>query len=129
MATSNSPAFIALENLLNNKRLLTDLPYLIHFCHTGNLEVFHSLLNKYCSKPLHLGLYGMIARTQLAVLDYNSGVDCKQAVTKEGDLRYKQCFSKVTQTWVVKRINKKKKEHNFIKDLMISLLEMSSENL
>jgi len=32
----------------------------------------------------------MIARSQLAVLDFNCGVGLNQAVTKSGKLRYKQ---------------------------------------
>ena len=50
----------------------------------------------------------MIARSQLAVLDHNDGVATSQAVTKQGALRYKQVFSKVTQNWCVKKITKKK---------------------
>ena len=50
----------------------------------------------------------MIARSQLAVLDHNDGVATGQAVTKQGTLRYKQVFSKVTQNWCVKKIAKKK---------------------
>jgi len=50
----------------------------------------------------------MIARTQLAILDFNCGSECQQATTKDGTLRYKQVFSKITQTWVVKKITAKK---------------------
>ena len=101
-------AFLAVESIVKNKRTLSDLSYLVNFCHTGNLEVFHSLLNRYCPKRLHFSPHGMIARTQLAVLDYNCGADCSQATTADGALRYKQSFSKVTQGWVVKKIPEKK---------------------
>ena len=49
----------------------------------------------------------MVARSQLAVLDFNSG-HSTHAKNKQGDLRYKQQFSEVTQSWVVKKISEKK---------------------
>ena len=76
-------AFLAVESIVKNKRELCDLSYLVNVCHTGNLEVFHSLLNNYCPKRLHFSPHGMIARTQLAVLDYNCGADCSQATTAD----------------------------------------------
>jgi len=105
---SSSPAFHVLKDILSNKRILADLKQCTQFCHTGNIEVYHSVLNKYCPKRLHFSLLGMIARTQLAILDFNCGSECQQATTKDGTLRYKQVFSKITQTWVVKKITAKK---------------------
>ena len=54
----------------------------------------------------------MIARTQLAV-DYNCGSNNTQAKIKDGKQRYKQFFSKVTQSWVKKKNirNKKSRIH------------------
>ena len=72
------------------------------------LEIYHSLYNKYCPKRLHFSYNGMIARPQLAVLDFNSGVGPQQAVIKAGNLRYKQQFSHVTQFWIAKKVSSKK---------------------
>ena len=69
-----SPAYNALKSVVLDTRLLNDIPQLTQFKHTGNLEVFHSLLGKYCPERLHFSYEGMYARTQLAVLDHNSGV-------------------------------------------------------
>ena len=80
---TNSPSFLALKNVVENKKILADIKYLSKFCHTGNLGVFHSLLNKYCPKRLHFTLEGMIARTQLALLDYNCGSNNGQATAKD----------------------------------------------
>ena len=86
--------------MVENKTILADIKYLSKFYHTGSLSVFqslpvfHSVLNKYCSKWLHFTLEGMMARTQLAVLDYNCGSCSTQAETKDGKQRYKQIFSK-----------------------------------
>ncbi|XP_057311862.1 uncharacterized protein LOC130649578 [Hydractinia symbiolongicarpus] len=118
----NSPAYEAVETIVQNKKTLADMNYLAHFCHTGSLEVFHSLLTKYCSKRIHFSMEGMVARTQLAVLDFNSGTNCEQAVTKKGVLRYKQVFSRVTQSWVVKKITEKK-EKAYLAELMTANLE------
>ena len=106
-----------------NKKILADIKYLSKFCHTGNLEVFHSVLNKYCPKRLHFTLESMIARTQLAVLDYNYGSNNTQATTKDGKRRYKQIFFKVTQDWVVKKISETK-DREYIHELLSSTLKL-----
>ena len=54
------------------------------FHHTGALEVFHSLLLKYCPKRQHFSYIGMQARIELAILDHNYNTDRKQATTKKG---------------------------------------------
>ena len=112
-----TPAYLALERVITDRYLLADLRYLTSFNHTGTLEVFHSLYNKYCPKRLHFHYGGMVARSQLAVMDHNSSVDLGQAKTKTGQLRYKQVFSRVTQSWVVKKI-KAPKDKCYIDDIV-----------
>ena len=41
------------ERVDKEKSLLNDLKYLTIFNHTGALEVYQSLYNKYCPKRLH----------------------------------------------------------------------------
>ena len=123
---TDSPSFLALKNVVENKKILADIKHLSKFCHTGNLEVFHSVLDKYFPKRLHFTLEGMIARTQLAVLDYNCGSNNTQATTKDGERRYKHIFSKVTQNWVVKKISKTK-DREYIHELLSSTLEASPD--
>ena len=91
-----SPAYKALETVVKEKTLLNDLQHLTEFNHTGQLEVYHSSYNKYCPKRLHFGWNGMVARSELAILDHNSGTDCAQAKTADDKNRYKLSFSKVT---------------------------------
>ena len=114
--------------MVENKKILANIKYLSKFCHTGNLEVFHSVLNKYCPKRLHFTLEGMITRTQLAVLDYNFDSNNTQATTKGGKRRYKIFFSKVTQNWVVKKITETK-DREYIHELLSSTLEASPDEL
>ena len=46
----NSLDFQALEVIVLDKGLLKDLSKLTEFCHTGQIEVFHSFINKYSPK-------------------------------------------------------------------------------
>ena len=95
-----TPAHLALEEVVLNNKLLKDLAKLTDFCHTGKIEVYHSMMLKYCSKWEHFSYKGMVARTQLAALDNNANTDRKQARIKEGErageARYKLCFLRQT---------------------------------
>ena len=66
-----SKAHNALKEVVLNKRLRNDIKYLREFCHTGNLEVYHSLLLKYVPKRQEFDGDQMDARTTLAVIDHN----------------------------------------------------------
>ena len=102
--TPGSPAHNSLKSIVMDKRLLKDLSYFVDFKHTGNIEVYHSLLLKYWPKRLHFSPHGMIARTQVAVLHFNSIINAEQACTKDRTPRFKLLFSKVSQCYVVKPI-------------------------
>ena len=69
-----SPAYKVSESIVTDKSLLGALKFLTKFNHTGTLEVYHSVYNKYSPKRLHFSLRGIIARAELAVLDFNCGV-------------------------------------------------------
>ena len=69
-----NPAYEALESVVINESLLGALKFLTKFNHTGTLEVYHSLYNKYSPKRLHFSLRETIARAELAALDFNCGV-------------------------------------------------------
>ena len=119
-----SQAQLALEDIVLNTKLLKDLAKLTNFCHTGKLDVFHSMMLKYCSKREHFSYQGMIARTQLAVLDNNANSARNQAQIKSGkqagEARYKMCFPKANKRWVAKPIN----EHKSYQYLSVLLHEV-----
>ena len=69
----------------------------------------------------------MIARTQLAVLDYNCGSNNIQVTTKDGKRRYKHIFSKVMQNWVLKKISKTKDQEH-IHELLSYTLKASPDS-
>ena len=117
---------VALQEVVFNKKLLKDLKMVTEFHHTGNLEVYHSMMLKYCPKRQHLGHKGMIAKTQFAALDHNHNCSRKQAVVKHGSslgsLRYNLVFPKARKTWVVKPI-KEEKSYDHLDALMESIME------
>ena len=81
---SGSVAHNALRKVVLQDTLLRDMKKLTGFHHTGSLEVFHSLLLKYCPKRQHFSYVGMQARIELAILDHNCNTQRKQATTKAG---------------------------------------------
>ena len=83
-----SPAYTCLQSVVMDKTILNDLPYLVEYNYTGMLRVYHALMLKYVPKREHFQLYGMIATTQLAVLDHNYNCNRSQMKTKSGEPRY-----------------------------------------
>ena len=81
---SRSLAHTTLKNVVCNKNVLQDNKMLTSFQHTGALEVFRSLLLKYCPKRQHFSYIGMQACIELAILDHNYNTNRKQATTKKG---------------------------------------------
>ena len=56
----------------------------------------------------------MVTRSQLAVMDFNSGSDLPQPKTKGGQGKYNLGYSKITKRWPSKPIKvKKDKTHYF----------------
>ena len=80
----DTPAYIALEEVVLNKKILKDIEKLTEFCHTGELELYHSEYLKYCPKREHFSHKGMVARAQLTALDHSANCGRKQAVVQSG---------------------------------------------
>ena len=70
---------------------------------------------------------GMIAMTQLAVMDFNDSICNKQAATADGSLFCKQVFSRVTQSWEVKKVMKKR-NRSYLEPLLRSTLDITLNN-
>ena len=119
---AGSLAHEALKSVVLNKKLLTDIKKMTQFCHTGNLEVYHSLLTKYCPKRQHFGYNCMLARIQLAALDHNHNVDREQATTASGSKQYKVVYPKATKKWVAKPIAEPKK-YNYLQEIVSSVIQ------
>lgn len=124
----NSLSYEMLKSVVLNERTISDLPYLAQFKHSGELEVFHALYNLYCPKRLSFSYEGMYARSQLAVMDHNSGVGRSQAVTKSGKKKFKTVYSKVSAAWVAKKIMEDK-DKVFLTEILNVIWEVTDRNL
>ena len=117
---------LALEEVVLNTKLLKDLAKLTDFCHTGKLEVYHSMMLKYCSKREHYAHRGMVARTQFAALDNNANTGRSQALVQSGEhageARYKLCFPKANKESVVKPISEPK-SYSFLTGLLTEVIK------
>ena len=100
----DSKAHNALKEVVLDKRLRKDIRHLSEFCHTGNLEVYHSLLTKYAPKRQEFDFDQMHCRTTIAVIDHNMGLNRGHKLDKDGRLLYKQVYSKVTSNWTPKAV-------------------------
>ena len=100
-----------------------------NFNHTGTLEVYHSLYNKYSPKLLHVSYTGMKARAQLAVLDFNTRVGLEQSKNKKGELRFKHLFWKITQSWVVKKIPETKEKSTYRNHILDEIQYIQSTSI
>ena len=66
-----SPPWLKLKQALEVPERQRDLHGMTHFTHTGHLEAFHSLLNKYFDKRRFYNLQSANCRTQQAILSHN----------------------------------------------------------
>ena len=108
LASPKSQAFEALQSIVFDKSILKDKLHLTQFWHTGVLEVYHSLLNKWAPKSTHFSYKGMVAQSQLAAVDFNQIQNLEQVKTKDGLSHANVCFSKMTKTGTVKPIKEAK---------------------
>ena len=92
------------------------------------LEVYHNLQTKYCPKRVHFQLTGMIARTQLAILNHNNNLNRDRATTKSGNLQFKYIHSKVSQNWAAKPILEKKVT-SYMDDMIKEVCLTEKENI
>ncbi|KAL1481399.1 hypothetical protein MTO96_034490 [Rhipicephalus appendiculatus] len=89
-----SPAFHQLKTIVDNPLLLRDIRRLTPEVQTFSLESFHSVLNCFAPKSNAFSEDGMQARTWLAVLHFNENAGRQQALTREGEERWKMKSSK-----------------------------------
>ena len=56
---AGSPSHQLLQGIVTDKKLLESMDKLTLFCHTGSLEIYHSVYNKYMPKRQHFSHKGM----------------------------------------------------------------------
>jgi len=121
--TVDSEAHTALKKVVLDKRLLTDIPKLSDFRHTGQLEVYHSMLLKYAPKRQFFGQGGMQARLQLAALDWNMNADRQIAKDSSGNPIIRQIFSKPHKHWIL-RNEYEKKDYGYLQDILLDIIDL-----
>ena len=115
--TVSSPAYKALEGIVEDKKILKDLKHLSGFWHTGFLEVYHNVMLKYCPKREHFSFEVMNARAQLTALDHNHNVGRKQAKRSDGQLRYTIVYPKQKNDWLARPVYEKK-SYGYLQDML-----------
>lgn len=125
---ASSEAFKALHKIVSDTKFLQDLEHLTKYSHTGNLEVYHAVINKYAPKRQHFSYRGMICRTQLAALDHNAGANLDQAKTKAGNLRYNLVFPKQSARWTVIPI-KDHKNKQYVYEMVQRVIQCCNNNI
>ena len=90
MDTKCSPTHDALKTIVLDPRTINDFKFLTHFMHSCEVEVYHSLYNVCCPKRLSFSYKGMYVRSQLLIMDHNSGD--KRIQTKDSLFRTKVCM-------------------------------------
>jgi hypothetical protein len=116
-------AYKALEKVVNDPRGVKDLRQLSLFCHTGDIEVFHSMMLKYVPKRQEFQYPQMVARTQLAALDDYFNLKCQQKQDSAGELQFVPVFPKATGRWCAKKRNEDK-DYRFRLEMMELVLSV-----
>ncbi|XP_041443251.1 uncharacterized protein LOC121401647 [Xenopus laevis] len=110
--THTHPAHSSLVKIITDPLLIRDISSIEKFCHTGDLENFHSKVLKYRPKRIAYKMDGMHARTMLAILSHNNNVNRPQAIVKcskrttqpIGEKRFRLVYPKHKKNWVTKPI-------------------------
>ncbi|XP_060786514.1 uncharacterized protein LOC132892136 [Neoarius graeffei] len=114
-----SPAFSALQAMVTDAGLLKAMKNMTHFCHTGDLEVFHSMLLKYCPKRHHFHYDAMYGRLMLAAIDWNSSERIPR-LDKDGNSTVSVVYSRRRKDFVLKG-NYVRKKQGRRKDFVLGL--------
>ena len=72
---------------------------MLNFTHTGLIESFNALNNKYANKNYFYPPSGMFTRAALTALDWNSNLKRNQARSETGSLQYKLVSNRAGQKW------------------------------
>ncbi|XP_006823888.1 uncharacterized protein LOC102805489 [Saccoglossus kowalevskii] len=120
-----SPAHLALRNIVEDKRLLKNLGHYTNFRHTGFLESFHSHMLMYAPKRHSYTFVGYKARTQLAAIDFNMHAGREQAVSEDGQPKFKINYSKQSKRFYPSAVLVPK-QYTYITELQELVFRMRS---
>jgi hypothetical protein len=106
---------------------MDDLDMMVDFTHTGDLECFNALLNKYAPKRFFYSNESMLARTACAALDHNYNTDRPQAKTSAGDLKFDLIKQRHGKKFYAKPI-KEAKDHSWRELIVRFVVECVASN-
>ncbi|XP_056384441.1 uncharacterized protein LOC130277731 isoform X2 [Hyla sarda] len=128
-----SAAHEQLKNIVESSSLLKDLKQLSFHCHTGELDIYNRTCLKYRPKSLHFFKDSMVARTQLAALDYNRNVLTVKEVVRNasnrdalGSMTQRLEDSKGEKSWIMKALYKPTCQ-KFLFDIMNHVIALVKE--
>ncbi|KAH9375462.1 hypothetical protein HPB48_015437 [Haemaphysalis longicornis] len=122
-----TPSYARLLTIATERTLLKDMEQLSSLGQTYGLESYHSLLIKFAPKSVAFTPEAMRARTEIAVLHQNENAGRPQAVTKEGEPRYKRKMLRTNNRQEVACSVKTKPTYGYVKVLMAEMLHVCSE--
>ncbi|XP_037498631.2 uncharacterized protein LOC119372223 [Rhipicephalus sanguineus] len=119
-----SPAFHQLKTIVDNPLLLRDIRRLSPEVQTFSLESFHNVLNCFAPKSNAFSEDGMQARTWLAVLHFNENAGRQQALTREGEERWKIKSSKARRGHFTVAAVKEEPSYGYVEELLQHALDL-----
>jgi hypothetical protein len=118
-----SPASVLLREVLHSKMLLKDVRRLSPQFQTSTLEAFHSLIIRFAPKHTHFGWLCQYARYCLAALHFNENSNRMQAVTHDGQPRFRIQFPKSKKGEHTLRMEKTAPTYGYTRVIMRKLLQ------
>ena len=123
-----SDVFKTLQSIVLGKHVLGDLKYLTtKFSHTAILEIFHALYNKWIPRRQHYSHLRMVTTSQLAVMDFSSVSNLRQAKTKSGQEKWILSYPKITKLWSGKPLKLKKDKIHYFQMIIRYNLQMKGQ--
>ena len=129
----HTQAYEELEKIVNDEKTLADIPKIAGADHTGNIEVFNSVILSYAPKRIEFDYHVMDARVKLAAIDFNENINRENAVItkptkvsgKLGEQKYKFQLAKQSSEWVAKEV-KVPKTYRFIDTLLKEVISQKT---
>ena len=83
----------------HDRSRFNDLQYMLRFTHTGQIESWNALHNKYANKNYFYRPSGMFIRAALTALDWNANIGRMQAQNASGQFRYQLVSNRAGSKW------------------------------
>lgn len=123
----DSDCYELLQSHVLNDRFLKCLPQLTLFCHTGELESFHSMLLKFCPKRLSFSYVGMKGRLQCAALHWNATDHAPRQGEVEGATSVE--YKKSKHDFILRRSSNKPQTVRVVHGLLNRLIDVHENSI